>query len=131
MSLDKAAIFAADDIKTLEVNTELEWGENIYVKEMTGAERDQYEGLLLDTKEQGRAKMMELARAKIVTLCACTEDGERLFEDSDIDEVNKKSATVLTRIAKVAMVLNKLEDDQIEDLEGNLDAGHSAGSTSD
>jgi hypothetical protein len=48
--------------------------------------------------------------ARLVYLCACDETGTRIFNESDIPELQEKSATAVSRIAEVAAIVSKIQE---------------------
>jgi len=93
-----------------------EWGGDVFVRTMTGGERDSWE--LYASKQMERANNVNI-RAKLACLCLCDENGKRLFGDGQVDALGKKSAKALDRVYSAALELNKLTDEDIEQLEKN------------
>ena len=96
-----------------------EWGGHVYVRGMSGLERDRFEAGSL--KGTGRNQQLNLAnmRARLVAASVCNADGERLFSESDANWLGEKSAKALNRVFDVAQRLAGLSDQDIEDLAGN------------
>ena len=108
MSLSKSAILAANDAETKSVEVP-EWGGEVSVRVMTGAQRDKFESAI--TLRRGKSgEKMEVAglRSLLVALTACDETGQLLFEESDIAGLEKKSSTALQRVFDAAAALNGL-----------------------
>lgn len=99
-----------------------EWGGTVYVREMTGAERDAWESTMIQSREN--------ARAVTLVRCIVNEAGERLFRDEDAEALGAKSGRILARIADVARRLNKLGGDDLEDAKGNSEPDRSDDSVS-
>jgi len=76
MALSKAAILAADDSKKIEVEVP-EWGGSVFLKVMSGTERDRFESEFVDGNRN-----VEMVRAKLVSKCLCDESGDRLYSTS-------------------------------------------------
>lgn len=112
--LTKATILAANDLRK-ELVAVPEWGGEVYVRTMTGTERDIFETELL-TATKGTSSNI---RAKLLARCLCDENGERLLSDKDIAELGKKSASALDRCFAVAQRLNGFSKDDVETLAGN------------
>lgn len=113
MALTREQILAADDIKRQAVKVP-EWGGDVFVKVMTGEERDAFE---LDTLAEGRDRRN--IRAKLLARCLCDDNGKRLFTDAEIAALAAKSGGALNRLFDVAIKLNRIGNDEIEELEKN------------
>lgn len=113
--LSRDNILTVDDLKREKVSVP-EWGGYIFVRTMTGTERDQYESSVLGNN--GKMDLKNI-RAKLVVLTAVDEDGLRLFNDDDIEVLGAKSAAALDRVFSKAQTLNKISDDDIEELAKN------------
>jgi len=113
MILSKEAILKADDLpkKTVKVK---EWGGDVIVRSMTGTERDAWE---IDTYGTGKVNVQN-ARARLVTLTAIDEKGERLFTSEEAEELGRKSAKALSKVYVVAEKLNGLGVGDVEELVG-------------
>lgn len=111
-------ILAANDLPTKPVEVP-EWGLTVYVRAMNGSERDAYEADLIDNKDKPNKEKLRNMRAKMVVLCVVDEDGERVFEEDQVDEVGRKSANALNRIVDEVQKMNALSDDDIGEIEGN------------
>lgn len=125
--LTKDEILQADDIRKEKVEVP-EWGGSVYVKTMTGTERDQFEASIIGVK--GERDMVNL-RAKIVALSTVDEEGKRLFSFEDVVELGKKSALPLNRVFSVAQRLSGFTPQDMEDMTKNLSAGQEESSSSD
>jgi len=106
--LSKEAILAADDLPREKVNVP-EWGGEVLVRTMSGTDRDAFESSLLE--QDGR---MENVRARLVALTLCDAHGDRLFVDSEIAALGRKSARALDRVFSVAQRLNGIGVGQVD-----------------
>lgn len=117
--LTKEQILACDDIQ-LELVAVPEWGGDVYVKSLTGAERDWLE---MSTYEEKKGKdkniNMKNFRAKLVSLSVCDEHKQRLFDEKDIDVLTAKSAAALQRIFEVAQRLSGFTNADADELSKN------------
>ena len=102
-----------------------EWGGAIYVRIMTGMQRDTFEGKVLRDRENGDLGGLRGVRAWLVALTACDETGNCIFQLGDIADLGEKSSVALDRIFAVALRLNKLRNEDVEELLGNLKSGRS------
>lgn len=109
-----------------------EWGGTVYVRVMSGAERDAFE----DETFKINGKNVELnrknARARLLVRCITDEGGERLFNDNgDADRLGAQPADVLDRVYAVAAKSNGLSKADEDDLAKNSDSApdNSSGTT--
>lgn len=116
--LTRAEILKVTDLQT-DVVSIPEWGGDVLVRGLTGKERDQFESSIVEMKGKVQSVNLANVRAKLVSLCVVGEDGERLFGDSDAEELGKKSARALQRIFEVAQKLSGLSGEDIEELTKN------------
>ena len=119
--LSRDDILKVSDI-TLEKVSVPEWGGDIYVKGLTGAERDAFEQSLVVSKGKSRAVNMNNFRAKLAALTICDADGVRMFEDSDMRLLTQKSAAALQRVFVVARRLSNIQNEDVEELTETLEA---------
>ena len=102
------------EIKTIKVP---EWGGEVCVKVMSGAERDRWE--IMQTTALRKNPASANIRAGLCAVTLCDEKGQRLFTDFQIEELGKKSSIALDRIFAVAQRMNKLSNADLEELEKN------------
>lgn len=100
-----------------------EWGGGVYVREMTGAEIDEWE---LQVSVTGR----ENVRAVTLVRCLVDESGARLFEDGDAVELGKRSGPALRRLGEAFRRLNKTGESEQEKVRGNFEPDRSEDSAS-
>lgn len=119
MTLSRDQILEADDLDREQVDVP-EWGGPVYVREMTAAERDAFEAEILDRKSDGEVEVdLQNIRARLLVRVLCDEDGDRLFDDADIEPLSRKSGAVMGRLFQVAQKLNGLTAQDIEEIAGN------------
>lgn len=108
MALSKTDIFGVSDRKTETVNVP-EWGGDIVLRTISGADRDRFEDSLTSIDNEGNIKTNLLdADARLLVKCIVDENGERIFSDADAKDLAGKSAAVLARLAQKARELNSL-----------------------
>lgn len=114
------AILAADDLETRTVEVP-EWGVDVGIREMTGKERDAFEGSILDRRADGDVEVdLDQIRVKLlVRVLVDPETGERLFEVEDMEALSGKSGSVLGRLFNRARKLNGFTPEDMEELAGN------------
>ena len=122
MALNKTAILAAGDIKLDKVAVP-EWGGDVYLKTISGIDRDQFE-------EGYSEQKMKNFRARFLVLTLCDEKGDRLFTDAEVAELAKKSSLVLNRLFEKSWGFNAFTNEAVDDLGNDSTVAPSDGSTS-
>lgn len=123
----RSSILQAKDLPSEKVEVP-EWGVTIYVRSMSGRERDLFESQMVELSEKG--KRMDNFRARLAVLTCIDEKGERIFKDGDVAALGAKSGGALNRVFDVASRLNKLTEESIEDTKKNSLKAVGGGSTS-
>jgi len=119
------------------VRVDLGGGDYVYVRQMTGRERDRFEQSLLKEIRDGSGNViyersLEDFRAKLAVNTLCDEEGNNLLQPEDCEVLSTHmSAARLERIVNVAQELNKITEQDKETLVKNSVGGPSAGSDSD
>ncbi len=112
--LTKEAILAADDLPREVVHVP-EWGGDVYVRTMSGTDRDAFETSLIARSDiHAGTSRMDNVRARLVALTLCDTDGVRLIDDADIVALGRKSARALDRVFAVAQRLNGIGVEQAD-----------------
>lgn len=114
--LKREDILSKTDLKK-ESLTIKEWGGEIFVSEMSGTLRDSWEQMLREKDEEGK---IVSPRAKLIAFTVVNEKGERIFNDSDVSLIGKLSSSSLEKVCTVAMRLNGLDSDSVEEAKKNL-----------
>lgn len=127
--LSREAILAVPDLQSEVVNVP-EWGGDVKVQGLTGAQRDAFEGSVMLGKGKDRDVNLKNLRAKLVALSIVDEKGARLFTDADVNALGAKSATALNRVFEVAQRLSGLTGEDVEALEKNSEGAPSDGGLS-
>ena len=127
-ALTREAILAAQDLPSKPVDVP-EWGGQVFVRSMTGAERDQYEQAMIASRGPDGKINIANVRARLVAFCAVDENGKRLFADADLEALGAKSAAALDRVFAAASALNGIGQQDVEAL-GEPSAAAGAASTS-
>ena len=130
MTLTKDQILEAHDLITESV-TVPEWGGDVLVRTMTGADRDAFESSMITTLADGTRKPnMANLRAKLVALTVVDQTGNLVFGITDVDRLALKSAAALERVFAASQRINGLGVQAEADAAKNSVAGLSASSTS-
>lgn len=133
--LNREALLQRDELKIEKVQLTRGF---VYVREMTGREKDIWEQSMLKQKPSGNKNApveyettLEDFRAKLVVVTACDEKGELLLKPQDAKELNKMmSASNVERIVETAQKLNAITEKDKEEILKNLEADQEEGSNS-
>lgn len=110
--LDKAAILAAQDFKTKEVDVP-EWGGSLHLRGLSSKERDRMEAEVAQTQD------LQNFRARLVVMSIVDGDGKRLFTDKDATALGEKSSVVINRLFDEVRDLSGMSDEALGVVEGN------------
>ncbi len=113
--LNREAILSAQD-RNRETVAVPEWGGEVIVRTMTGAERDVFASGLLD--KDGKPQLAGY-RHRLLATCIVGEDGQRLFADNDIEALASKSAAAIDRVFAVAERLTGIGGAAVDEAEKN------------
>ena len=127
--LTRDAILQVQDLPTERVHVP-EWGGDVLVRALTGAERDRFEQSIVEQRGNSTRMNLQNIRAKLVALTVVDEQGNRIFKDEDVKWLGNKSAAALDRIFEVAQRLSGLRDEDVEELAKNSESDLSDDSTS-
>lgn len=133
--LGRESLLAKEELKIVKVP--LNKKDFVFVRQMTGRERDKY-GESLSTKVKDTSGEIHYEQnladfhAKMIVYTLCNEKGELLLEPGDYAELNQNmSAKSLQTISDAAQKLNKISDEDKDALVKNSDAAPSGDSGSD
>jgi hypothetical protein len=112
--LTREQILGVDD-SVIETVTVPEWGGEVGVKTLSGAEKDGWES---DRQGKDGEFNLENIRASLVAVAACDAKGVRLFTLKDVVDLGKKSAKALDRVFQAAKKLNGVTDEELDEIEG-------------
>jgi hypothetical protein len=123
MLLSKSEILQVQDTKVSAAVPVPEWGGEVYIKTLSGTERDAFEDAYAENK-------MKAFRCRFLVLTLSDDKGQRLFADGDVGELGNKSSVVINRLFEAAWKHNAFTNEAVESLgEGSPD-GRSGGSIS-
>lgn len=135
MILDREAMLAKEVLQIERVD--LGKGAFVFVRQMTGRERDRFEqSLMMEVKgtrgEVTYERSLEDFRAKLAVNTVCDEGGKNILRPDDYQRLSQNmSAARLERIVNAAQELNKISEQDKENLVKNLGDGPADASTSD
>lgn len=114
-NLTRDQILAAADIRIEEVKVP-DWGGSVFVKGMSGAERDRFEASIIVQRGKTQSFNLNNVRAKLCSLTICNEQGDPVFTEQDVAALSAKSASALQTVFAVAQRLSGLGDDDVKEL---------------
>lgn len=134
--LDRKHLLSKEKLEIVKVD--LGKDEFVYVRQMTGRERDRFEqSLIKETKDSKGAtisydRSLEDFRAKLAVVTLCDEAGKSLLDPEDYPVLSQNmSAARLEKIVNEAQRLNKITEEDKEALVKNLGAVPDGNSSSD
>jgi hypothetical protein len=114
--LNKDQILKANDLPQETVHVD-EWGGEVCVRGLTGAERDKFETSIIELRGNKQVYNLVNIRAKLCALAICNEDGTSMFTEKDIEALSEKSSIALTKIFMIAKRLSGIGEEEIAELE--------------
>ncbi|MEM8873670.1 MAG: hypothetical protein AAGD32_05360 [Planctomycetota bacterium] len=93
-----------------------EWDVDVYVHAMTSAEKEAWEDSITDRKGRVRKKNL---RADLAVEVLRDADGNRIFDRDDVELLAEQPASALSRVYDLAMKLNGVTADDVDELEEN------------
>ena len=133
--LNRDLLLAKEELKREKV--EFEDGSYVFVRQMTGHERDLFEQSLLKKVRDGKGSVVsyeqstEDFRAKMAVLTLCDEDGKALLKPEDYLILSRNmSAKKLEAIVEKAQELNNMTEVAKEDVVKNSVVGQADNSNS-
>lgn len=134
-TLDRAKLLKKEVLQIEKV--ELSDDECVYVRQMTGRERDRFEQSLIKESKDAKGaatyeRSMEDFRAKLAVQTVCNENGENILESADAAILSQHmSAKKLEKIINKSQELNNITETDKENLVKNSSAGQPGSSSSD
>lgn len=131
MTLNRDQILESNDLLTESVSVP-EWGGDVLVHTMTGADRDAFEDSLFHIGADGKASrdVSNLA-VKLLVMTIVDDAGNRLFSPGDIEMLGRKSSAAIQRVYAAASRLNGIGAAAVAAAEKNSASGQSSDSGTD
>lgn len=128
--LSKNDILSIDDLVVEELEIP-EWNGCVFLRALTGEERDAFEAESIIGKGKNKEVNMKNLRARLIARCVVDPVDKKMpmFTKSDVEALGKKSSKALDRIYSKATEMNGLSDDDVERLAKNSPSDQSEGST--
>lgn len=116
--LNKQQILELRDLTTEKVYVK-EWKEYVFVRSLTGEERDRFEQSNL--VKEGKTLEVKLfnVRAKLVALALCDEQGNSIMDESDAAWLGGKSAGAISTLYDAAARLSGITKEDIDEIVKN------------
>jgi len=102
----------------------------VFVREMTGTERDAFEASIVTMRGKNADVNMKDARAKLLVKTLANEKGDRMFKDGEEQVVGAMGAALVDRLFTVAQRINGLSDKDVKELTADLGGAQSDASIS-
>lgn len=113
--LSRETILEADD-RRYEVVSCPEWGGEVRLSSIRGAQRDTYEQSVIEQRGNDRKMNLRNARAKLIVLCAVDADGRPLFTGDDLNALGRKNAAPLDRLFTTCRRLAGMSEEDVDKL---------------
>jgi len=110
---------------------------HVFVRQMTGHERDEFEGSLVNRFKDAKGKFdydmkLEDFRAKLAVHTVCDDKGVLFLQSNDYKRLSTNmSALRLEKIINESQRINAITEEDKEELVKNSDAGQAGSSSSD
>ena len=115
--LSKNQILECQDLRAETVEVP-QWGGSVSIRVMSGVDRDIFDAEMHASRKSGRDFMANF-RARLVARCLVDEAGQRMFSETEIEQLGQKSGVALDVIFQAASKLNGLSKEAVEDLAKN------------
>ncbi len=125
--LTRKEILEAQDFRLEPVDVP-EWGGVVYVKTMSGEERDRFEDEVVKRRDEKTGMPTSIVGLKVlvVSLTACDAEGKRLFGgEGDEAKLAAKSAAAIDRLFAKSQELSHLTDEAVGELAAGFTGGRS------
>ena len=117
--LGKAELLQKEKLEIEKV--EFENGDYVYVRQMTGHERDMFEQSMLKKNKDGKGNVLSVEtvmddfRSKLAAITLCDEEGKSLLSANDYAVLgNSMSAKRLEKIINISQKLNAITEEDKE-----------------
>lgn len=118
-AMDKTTILALASRLRVEPVTIEGVKDPVYIRTLTGRERDGFEQSCFTQRGKDRVLSTENIRAKLLVRSICDEKGVRLFSDNEADSLGGIPADILDVLFTRAQKMSGLAPSDVEELAGN------------
>jgi len=124
--LTRDDILSIDDVVKFAVEVP-EWGGTIYIKVLSGAEKESFEtftqrrlsGMGTDGKQDLSKVDIRQVRVTLLQMAIVDSTGNRLFTTDDLGKLNQKNGTVIERLVAIAQKHNGMTKESAEEIAKN------------
>ena len=118
--LTRQSIAEKQDLKNEIVNVP-EWGGDVCLRMMSGAERESWELDMYNRSNGGKkSEALKGLKVSLLSLCITDEGGNKIFDDDEGRRIlGSKSASAIDKLFNHAQKLNGLTANDVEELEKN------------
>ena len=118
-AMDKTSILSLASRLRVEPVTIDGVADPIFLRTLTGRERDGFENACFTQRGKDRVLSTENIRAKLLVRSICTEKGERIFQDNEAELLGSIPADILDILFTKAQKMSGLAPADVEELAGN------------
>lgn len=119
MANDKTSILGLSARLRVEAVIVVGVDDPIFLRTLTGRERDGFENACFTQKGKDRVLSTENIRAKLLVRSICDEKGVRIFQDNEADSLGGIPADILDELFTKAQKMSGLAPADVEELAGN------------
>ena len=112
--LDDIILADKKPLKAVEVP---DWGLTVYIKQLTVGERDSYESEIFNASKERKGALMDDPRSKFLFRTLCDSEGKPLCKE--YSQLKSLSSRPMELLFQEAQKVNRLTDEDIEELSGN------------
>lgn len=109
MLLSKEQILSCEDVNTKEVDMKPYWPGSVKIKAMSIGDQIEFERINKKRKDESDAV------CTLLMFCCIDDDGNRLFSEPDLKELNKKSYRAIERLFKECLNFNSLTEKALDE----------------
>ena len=113
--MDKESFLAFAKANVRKQEVEIEGYGKVFIRILKARERDLYEGSIAG----GDKFNFDNFRSRLVALCLCDANGNRIFKDEDISVLGEMPADLINKLFTVAQEINGFTPKAIETAEKN------------
>ena len=118
MALTREQILEADDLPTESLDVP-EWGGEVLIRALNGAQREEIEVRSHKAKTSGEALGWKGLKALVASYVIVDEHGKPQFTEKDVKVLSQKSSGALDRIFEKVLSMNAMSKKDAEELAGN------------
>lgn len=112
--LTKKQIISAEDIQLIPIEVP-EWQGTVYLKSISGKERDYFENIIFDTNSSTTVRLKNF-RARFLVKSICYKDGTLIFTDEEAETLGAKNGAVIDRLYEKAQEISGMRKKDINQM---------------